>query len=164
MQIREEQSEDHAIIRQITELAFAPKAYSDGTEGELVDKLRASGELQLSLVAIIDGNVVGHVAFSPVTIGEYNSGWFGLGPVSVHPDRQRQGIGSALIQEGLQRLKTENARGCALIGDPAYYSRFGFQSDDRVQYQEVPAKNVQWLGFGDERPVGELLFSASFGE
>lgn len=162
MRIRDEQPQDHDVIRRVTELAFAPKAFSDGTEGVLVGKLRTSGELTLSLVAESEGAVVGHVAFSPVSIGPTTNGWFGLGPVSVHPDWQQQGIGSTLIREGLHRLIQKKASGCALIGDPGYYHRFGFHSDGNVRYKDVSPEIVQWLSFDNSSPTGELVFAASF--
>ena len=105
---------------------------------------------------------MGHIAFSPVSIGQHLTGWYGLGPVSVDPEHQRKGIGSALINEGFKKLKERHANGCALIGDPNYYSRFGFLSDGKVQYQDVPGKNVQWISFGEIIPTGELVFCPAF--
>ncbi|NND89451.1 MAG: N-acetyltransferase, partial [Granulosicoccus sp.] len=105
MLIRREQADDHHAIHRLTTDAFAGQSYSDGTEPAIVDGLRAAGDLTLSLVAVKNDAVVGHVAFSPVRIGESNSDWYGLGPISVKPDLQRNGIGSALIIEGLRLLE-----------------------------------------------------------
>ena len=162
LRIREEQATDYVSIYQLTQIAFKPKAFSDGTEADVIDRLRTSEDLLISLVAQNDTDIVGHVAFSPVVIGSLIAGWYGLGPVSVHPDYQRKGIGSSLIEEGLTMLKKRHADGCALIGDPKYYSRFGFVADGEVQYEDVPSKNVQWLSFGRLRPTGELVFSPAF--
>jgi len=160
--IRAEQSADFNLIYRLTQIAFEPKAFSDGTEADVIDRLRASGDLTLSLVAVNGTEIVGHVAFSPVVIGNLNNDWYGLGPVSVHPEHQLNGIGSSLINEGLKQLRERHAAGCALIGDPKYYSRFGFLSGEDVWYQDVPSKNVQWLSFSEQKPTGELVFSAAF--
>lgn len=104
MEIRQERPEDIEGIRQITKAAFEPIEHSSQTEAAIVDALRSAGALTVSLVAVADGEIVGHVAFSPVTIDGADKGWYDLGPVSVRPDRQKEGIGGALIREGLARL------------------------------------------------------------
>jgi len=164
MEIRQEHPSDIKAIHQLTTDAFAPMNFSDGTEPDIPDRLRASGELTLSLVAIVEDAVVGHAAFSPVKAGSVTSGWYGLGPISVTPSLQRTGIGSALIYEGFKRLKALDALGCALTGNPAYYSRFGFVSDGNLHYGSVPDSHVQWIAFGEDKPQGELIFSAAFGD
>ena len=163
MDIRREQPEDHQSIYQLTADAFAPMPYSDGSEPDIIDALRTAGNLTLSLVAIKSETLVGHVAFSPVRIGESTHSWYGLGPVSVRPDLQRSGIGTALINKGLHILEEMNAAGCALIGDPNYYCRFGFVSDGSIQYQGVSDEIVQWKNFSKQRPAGSLIFCPEFG-
>jgi len=168
VQIREEKPADHATIHYVTKIAFEPKKFSDGTEPDIIDKLRADGDLTLSLVAENDTGIVGHVAFSPVVIGPDSMGkfthdWYGLGPIAVHPEEQRKGIGSSLVNQGLQMLRKKDASGCALIGDPKYYSRFGFISDGLVRYGDLPAEHVQWLSFDESQPAGELVFCPAFG-
>ncbi len=123
MLIRHERPGDEEAIHRLTTAAFAPMPFSNGSEAPIIRALRESGDLTLSLVAEEDGTVIGHVAFSPVTIAGIHEGWFGLGPVSVWPERQRQGIGKALILKGLESLKERSARGCALIGNPEIYRR-----------------------------------------
>jgi putative acetyltransferase len=91
-----------------------------------VDALRARGALALSLVAEHEGRVVGHIAFSPATADGQPSRWFALGPVSVEPSLHKLGLGAQLIDTGLHVLRERGAAGCVLIGDPAYYARFGF--------------------------------------
>ncbi len=162
MKIRQEHHKDYQAIHQLTADAFAPMSYSDGSEPTIIDKLRATGKLTLSLVAVKNDNLVGHVAFSPVSIGDSTTVWYGLGPVSVQPDLQRRGIGSALINEGLRILEGMNADGCALIGDPNYYHRFGFVSDGNVHYKGVPDDIVQWKSFGQQKPKGLLVFGPEF--
>jgi putative acetyltransferase len=80
----------------------------------------------------------------------------------VWPDKQRKGIGSALINEGLAILRANGAKGCVLIGDPAYYGRFGFRSDGNLSYQDLPAQYVQSLPFQNETANGQLKFSPAF--
>ena len=159
MEIRPERPEDRETIRRLTKAAFAPMPFSEGDEAECLDALREDGDLTLSLVAVEGGEIVGHVAFSPVSFDGVFSRWRGLGPISVRPDLQRRGVGGALIKQGLAELKREGALGCVLIGDPAYYGRFGFVGDGRVSYRDLPSKVVQWLAFGDARPSGTLKFS-----
>lgn len=162
--IRDEEISDAQAIYDLTAIAFKPMAYSDGTEAPLVGQLREDGDLTISLVATRDEKVIGHVAFSPVTINNIHDHWYGLGPISVHPDVQKQGIGSQLIREGFIRLKALGAKGCALIGDPKYYKRFGFENDGKLSYANVPKEAVMWIGFDNEPQEGILKFSSAFGE
>jgi putative acetyltransferase len=137
-------------------------SYSSQTEKAIVDALRSAGALTLSLIAIEDGKIIGHVAFSPVTINGKTNGWYGLGPVSVWPNQQGRGIGQALIREGLNNLRDMNAQGCVVLGDPGYYSRFGFVSDPGLRYGDVPPEYFQRLGFTEIVPKGEVVFHPGF--
>jgi putative acetyltransferase len=162
MIIRTEGPGDVAAIRTITTAAFRDMAYSSGTEAAIIDALRGAGALTLSLVAVEGGALVGHVAFSPVTIDGRDLGWFGLGPVAVRPDRQGRGIGGALIREGLERLIARGAGGCVLLGEPEYYSRFGFEADAGLVLADMPAEYFQALSFGPEIPEGMVRYHAAF--
>ena len=162
MHIRSERPEDATTIHALTETAFKGMPFSDGTEAKVVDALRAAGALTLSLVATLDGEIVGHVAFSPVTINGEAGDWYGLGPVSVWPDRQRTGIGQALIRDGLRRLKSGGAGGCVLLGNPAYYRRFGFENDPELLHAGAPAWAFQRLSLSGSRPQGEVSFHPGF--
>ena len=135
MKIRTETPQDINAIEQITIAAFDGKWYSDQTEYLVIKRLREAGAMSLSLVAETDGKVIGHVAFSVVTINGKNVDWFGLGPVAVSPELQKQGIGSKLIREGLLLIKEKGAKGCVLEGDPGYYQRFGFRSYPGLFYE-----------------------------
>ena len=159
MEIRDETPQDMDAIFRLTEVAFKPMPFSNGTEAQIVDALRRAGDLTISLVAVDSGEVVGHIAFSPITIDGRYDGWFGLGPVSVAPNRQRQGIGKLLIRTGLDRLRSLNARGCALIGDPAVYGRIGFASDGRLRYRELESRLVQRIVFRGGAPKGTIQFA-----
>jgi putative acetyltransferase len=163
MLIRPETTDDIAAIYALTKAAFASMPFSDGSEPDCINQLRKDGDLTLSLVAEVNDVIIGHVAFSPVTLNEIADNWFGLGPISVHPDHQRSGIGSALINEGLSQLKDRSAKGCVLIGDPNYYSRFGFVSDGKLTYHDLPPQYVQWLGFNGIAASGKLLYRPGLG-
>lgn len=160
--IRSETPADADDITGVTIAAFRDVEVSNQTEHFIIDALRAADALTVSLVAEVDGRVVGHVAFSPVTISDGTADWYGLGPVSVLPERQRQGIGSALIREGLSRLKALNARGCCLVGDPGYYRRFGFESIPGFVHEGIPQEFFVALPFDGRTPQGVVEFHDGF--
>lgn len=162
MKIRPERPEDATTIHALTDAAFKGMPFSDNTEARVVDALRAADALTLSLVATFDDEIVGHVAFSPVMINGRAGDWYGLGPVSVWPDRQRIGIGQALIREGLARLAAMGAGGCVLLGDPAYYVRFGFRNDPDLRHAGAPAWAFQCLTLNGPRPSGDVRFHPAF--
>ena len=164
IEVRAEAPGDEAAIRALTTAAFAEQSHSSGTEAAITDALRRDGDLSVSLVAVSGAAVVGHVAFSPVTITPgAPEGWFGLGPVSVAPKRQRTGIGSALIRRGLASLEARDAEGCVLIGDPGYYGRFGFRSEVGLSYGEVPEPYVQGLALAaSSLPSGVITYAPGF--
>ena len=128
MIIRNETVTDIEAIAEVTIAAFRTLPISNHTEQFIINALRAAAALTISLVADIDGRVIGHIAFSPVTISDGVIGWYGLGPVSVLPEYQKQGIGRSLINKGLSLLKELGGQGCALVGHPNYYKRLGFQN------------------------------------
>ena len=143
--------------------AFLGKFSDHPTEHLIVDGLRGAGMLTLSLVADADGKVLGHVAFSPVTINDEFIGWYGLGPVSVIPELQKQGIGSKLIRAGLAKLRELDAKGCVLEGSPDYYQRFGFKPYAGLTYHASPAPEFfMALPFQEEVPAGRVEFHKSF--
>ncbi len=162
MMIRDEAAGDETAIGDVTAAAFADMPYSDQTEPQIIERLRTARALTVSLVAEEAGEIVGHVAFSPVTFPSGAPGWYGLGPVSVKPDRQRQGIGSALINEGLRRLKALNARGCILVGYPDYYKRFGFASCPTLKVEGVSPEYLLALPLRGPVPSGIVAFHPGF--
>jgi putative acetyltransferase len=162
MQIRPERPDDAAIIHALTNAAFAGQPFSHQTEARVVDALRAAGALTLSLVATEGDEIVGHVAFSPVTVNGAAVDWFGLGPVSVWPARQRSGVGQALIRDGLHRLRALGAGGCVLLGNPAYYRRFGFENDPDLYDADAPPGAFQCLTLNGPRPRGKVSFHPAF--
>ena len=163
IEIRSERAEDAPQIAAVTTAAFAGEPHSSGTEAAIVAGLRVAGALTVSLVAEDAGELLGHVAFSPVTIDGRSAGWFGLGPVSVRPDRQSVGVGRALIEAGLAELRAQGAKGCVVLGDPAYYGRFGFSCDPTLRYADAPAEYFQRLSFGAETPTGKVDYHPAFG-
>ena len=162
MIVRTERAGDIDAIRSLTETAFKAAPHADGTEHVIIDRLRAAGALTLSLVAEADGAVVGHVAFSPVTVSDGSAGWYGLGPISIDPARQGEGIGGKLIHEGLDRLKAIGATGCVLLGDPAYYSRFGFEPDVRLTLEGVPPEYFMRVAFSPVYGEGTVSYHPGF--
>ncbi|CAB3638747.1 GNAT family N-acetyltransferase [Achromobacter pestifer] len=138
MRILPETPDDRDAIFALTQAAFKDHPHSQQTEGYINNALREAGALTLSLVAWVDGRAAGHIAFSPVVISDGSTDWYGLGPVAVLPGLQGQGIGAALIQEGLERLKALGAAGCVVMGEPSYYTRFGFAQTPALTYPGVP--------------------------
>ena len=116
--IRNETEADIGTISEVTIAAFKTLEISNHTEQFIIEALRAAKALTISLVAELDDRVIGHIAFSPVIISAGTPNWYGFGPVSVLPEYQRRGIGKALIQEGLSRLRDMNAQGYCLVGYP----------------------------------------------
>jgi putative acetyltransferase len=160
--IRNETAADAGAISELTAAAFEPLAISSHTEQFIVEALRAAGALAVSLVAEVDGRVVGHIAFSPVTISDGSPDWYGLGPLSVLPTYQRQGIGKALAREGLARLKAMNARGCCLVGHPEYYRKLGFKNVPGLGLEGVPQAFFFALSFDGTYPQGSVAFHDGF--
>jgi putative acetyltransferase len=163
MIIRLETRNDDEAITQVTLAAFTGKFSDNPTEHLIIKGLRGAGALSVSLVAELDEKIVGHVAFSKVTINGEHQGWYGLGPISVQPALQKQGIGSTLIHEGLVRLREMGARGCVLEGDPNYYNRFGFKSYPTLTYEGAPAPQYfMAIPFCDNIPNGKVEYHSAF--
>lgn len=163
MLVRDEEAGDEGAIRTVIAAAFAAAAHSNGREAEVVDRLRASGALAVSLVADQDEAIVGHSAASRVCIPLAKGAWYGIGPVVVRPDRQIRGIGSALINATIERLKSRGAAGCVVLGDPLYYGRFGFRNDPKLRFAQVPPPYFQYIAFDGSHPVGDVYYDPAFG-
>ena len=160
--IRSEIDADVSAITEVTVAAFKTLEISNHTEQFIIEALRAARALTVSLVAEVDGRVIGHIAFSPVTISDGTQNWYGLGPVSVLPTYQRQGIGKALIREGLSRLQDMNARGCCLVGHPDYYRKFGFKNVSGLVHEGVPQEVFLALSLDGHTPQGTVTFHEGF--
>lgn len=162
--IRNEKESDIETIFEITKEAFENHPHSNHTEQFIINALRAANALTISLVAEVGGKVVGHIAFSPVTVSDGSHNWYGLGPVSVLPRFQKQGIGKALILKGLSLLKSLGAQGCVLVGEPEYYKRFGFRSFPDLMLEGVPQEYVLALPFYKNRARGFVVHHQGFSE
>jgi putative acetyltransferase len=141
--VRPEQAEDALAVQQVVAAAFGRPL-----EAELVEALRASGRVTLALVAVLGGEVVGHVAFSPVWVEAPEGAWeaVALGPLAVAPEHQRQGIGSALVRRGLEACRALGHGVVFLLGHPTYYPRFGFQPTARFGITcEFPAPDEAFM-------------------
>jgi putative acetyltransferase len=158
MSLRDECSGDHEAIRQLHLRSFPGPG-----EARLVDQLRGDGDAVISLVAIEDRELAGHVMFSRMA-APFRA--LGLGPVAVLPDRRRKGIAAALIQKGIKRAQHEGWMAIFVLGDPAYYQRFGFDSKHADGF-ESPYVGPHFMALplnGDRLPLrfGPLAYAPAF--
>lgn len=124
--------------------------------------LRQAGALSLSLVAELEGRVVGHLCFSPVSISDGSPHWYGLGPISVSPELHGRGLGSRLMEVGLAELAGVGAAGCVVLWDPGFYGRFGFVPEPGVTLPGVPPEYFMTRSFGATMPHGEVRYHPAF--
>jgi predicted N-acetyltransferase YhbS len=160
--IRQESQSDIPAISRVTIAAFLAAAHSSHTEERIVEALRNAGKLTVSAVATQHDEVVGHVAASPITIAGTQCSWYGLGPVSVLPSHQRRGIGSALVMDALLTLASSGAAGCVVLGDPAFYERFGFKANDALILPGAPPENFLAVCFDSTAPRGIVAYHGAF--
>jgi predicted N-acetyltransferase YhbS len=160
--IRREAPADISAIETITVAAFRSAEHSSGTEQHIVAALRDAGQLVVSLVAEEYGQIVGHVAASAVSISGGTANWYGLGPVSVIPERQGQGLGTLLVTSALRELRTLGAAGCVVLGEPGYYARFGFRPEPGLVLPGVPAQYFQAVALQGAIPSGQVAYHAAF--
>ena len=155
--IRDEQPTDVDAIAAATEDAFLDSSIpGERNEHLLAAALRQAGGLAVSLVADLEGEIIGHIAFSPITINDHASTWYSLAPVSVVRRYQLKGIGTALINQGLDRLRSLGAGGCILVGHPSYYPRFGFVHPGTLLFEGVPAEAFFGMSYTDTWPQGRV--------
>ena len=161
--IRPEEARDGPAIRAVVEAAFG-----QALEADLVDRLRAAGALVLSLVAEA-GGVVGHIAFSRLTVDGPGSDVraVALAPLAVAPGRQRAGIGGALVRRGLDELRAQGEELVLVLGDPAYYGRFGFTAQAAhglATPYDGPALQALWLAPAPAGFQAVVRYPAPFSE
>ena len=161
MWIRTETDADAPAIDALLRAAFAGQPHSQGHEPRMVAALRQAQALSVGLVADIDGRIAGHIAFSPVSIAGAPH-WYGLGPVAVEPTDQGHGIGSALVRAGLLELRKIQAAGCVVLGDPAWYTRFGFQPHPQLRLDGVAPEYFLALALDGSLPSGHVTYHAAF--
>ena len=166
MKIRAENHSDIAEIVALIYRAFENHPHHEPgakpSEHLIVNKLRDAQVLSLSLICEDQAGIIGHIAFSPILINGEESVWYGLGPVSVIPERQGEGIGAALIREGLAQLKAQGVKGVVLLGEPNYYARFGFESLPKLTLAGVPAEYFLALPLANNTPTGEVTYHSAF--
>jgi putative acetyltransferase len=139
IRVREENPEDHDQIRYVNDLAFKCP-----DEGRIVDQIRAKQKEIISLVALIDEKIVGHILFSPVVINcdQKSIKGMGLAPMAVLPEYQKQGIGTTMVKEGLRKLQERKYPFVIVVGHAEYYPRFGFERASKYglkcQWESVP--------------------------
>ena len=162
--VRAVEAADHAAIATVVDTAFAAAAHADGTEAALVAELRAAGGIACEWVAVEGTAPVGHIAFSAVTLDGRDCNWFGLAPLAVAPAHQGRGIGSRLVRTGLAALQARGAGGCVVLGEPAYYGRFGFAALPMlVCAWPVPPQYFQALAWQPLACAGIVRYHPLFG-
>lgn len=158
--IREEQAKDIEQVRYLLQGAFSTDA-----ESKLVDALRANGRAVISLVAVCSEEILGHILFSPITTSPPSEArGIGLAPVAVLPGNQSQGIGSQLIQAGLQRCQELGFDYCVVLGSPEYYHRFGFEtaSEHGLENEYGAGEEFMVLHFTDRPASGLVRYASEF--
>lgn len=160
--IRPERPTDVAAIAEVTREAFHSHMHSVQTEHFIIAALRTSNVLSISLVAEVNGQVVGHVAFSPVKVSDGSQGWYGLGPLAVKPEFQGQGLGQALVRAGLAALRELGSQGCVLVGSPKFYERFGFQNRKDLVFEGLPQEYFLALPLGEKSARGQVTYHEAF--
>ncbi len=163
MHIRPEAEADIPGIRRVNVEAFANHPFSRQTEHLIVEELRRAGALSVSLVAVDeDGGVVGHIAFSPMKIDGRECSLMMVGPLAVLPHLQRQGTGSALVRAGLEAIRAMGAEGCALVGDPAFYTRLGFVNTEALRMEGVPQQYILAMFWSGQEMCGSIGHHPAF--
>lgn len=162
IRIRKEASTDVPAVEAVTVAAFQNAAHTSHTEQFIIAELRKAGQLSVSFVADDSGAVIGHVAVSPVSISDGTTGWFGLGPISVVPAYQGKGVGAQLMEQAIAELRALGASGCVVLGEPSYYSRFGFKAEPSLVLPEVPPEYFQAILFSGSLPSGTVSYHESF--
>lgn len=162
MIIRHESSQDVGPIQTLIEQAFEQSIYGYNNEGQIVNQLRCDNALTVSLVAEQNTQIIGHIAFSLVEISDGSTGWYGLGPMAVLPIKQKHGVGSKLVHEGLSELSKRGAKGCVVLGSPEYYNRFGFEVNHNLKFEGAPAEYFMCLALDKYMPRGHAQYHKAF--
>lgn len=162
--VRPENSNDSEVINRVILSAFENHPHSNQKEQFIVSQLRDDSALDVSLVAVYEGKVIGHIAFSKVKINGSECSWYGLAPVSVSPVYQKSGVGSQLIKKGIEVIKEKGAEGCVLLGEPEYYERFGFKAVSSLVLEGVPPEYFLTFSFKEPTPVGKVEYHQAFAD
>ncbi|KAE8162929.1 hypothetical protein BDV40DRAFT_264274 [Aspergillus tamarii] len=164
VRIRPETKSDVPAIEAVTSAAFLNAEHSEHNEQFIINGLREASQLSISLVAEDEAThtIMGHIAVSPVRISDGSEGWYGLGPVSVLPQYQGNGVGSLLVEQVLAELQSCHAAGCVVLGNPKYYTRFGFKTHPSLELPGVPPEYFMALTWRKPTPTGTVKFHESF--
>jgi putative acetyltransferase len=160
--IRPERPGEEGAIRDMVTRAFAGHAYSDGDEQDVIDRLRADGDLLLSLVAEQDGAIIGQATFSPAILENGEEGWVVLGPMAVDPAHKGRGLGRKLIEAGEAIMRERGAKGITVLGDPELYARFGFATDTPMWLAGELGWAFQVKSLGPPIPATEQRYVRAF--
>ncbi|WP_218938243.1 GNAT family N-acetyltransferase [Parashewanella tropica] len=160
--VRPENSNDSKAINKVISAAFDHHPHSNQKEQCIVSQLRDNSALDVSLVAVYEGVIIGHIAFSKVKINGNECSWYGLGPVAVSPVYQNYGVGSKLIKEGIKAIIEKGAEGCVLLGEPEYYERFGFKASSSLVLDGVPPEYFLVLSFKKYTHAGKVEYHQAF--
>jgi putative acetyltransferase len=160
--IRHERAEDAAAIHDLTKRAFASMPFAGGDEQLLPARFRSADVLALSLVAETAGSIIGQLTLTPAFAADDSPGWFALGPIAVEPNFQSQGVGSSMIAAAIDWLTANDAAGCVLVGNPAYYSRFGWLPCPALAPTGEPAEYYQILPLAIAQPHAVVCFHPLF--
>ena len=160
--IRREAEADIPAIRDLTSRAFVDKPYSRQREAEIVERLRDADALTF-LHGRQGGSLVGHIAASAVEISDGTANWFGVGPISVAPERQGEGIGSLLMQRALEELREMGAAGAVSVGDPTFLGRFHFTEAPDLRLPGMDPQYFRALPLADSTlPTGTVWYHRAF--
>ncbi|WP_027469849.1 GNAT family N-acetyltransferase [Deefgea rivuli] len=162
LSIQVEQAADVEAVENLMLQAFANHPHSNNQEYKLVNALRVAGACAVALLAKKDGALCGAVYASLIQLNGVEDGWYCIAPVAVSPAEQKQGIGQALMRAALHQLQQLGAKGCVIVGDPAYYSRFGFARHEGLVSPGIPDEYVMGLAFADAKPQGRIDYHAAF--
>lgn len=162
IRIRNEEAGDTDVIDTIVKEAFSHQSHHAHTQHLILAGLRREEALALSLVAVTDQTVVGNIAFTEVEISDGSPGWFGLALLVVAAGMQKKGVGSALVRDGLLKLRQRGAQGCVVLGEPAFFSRFGFKNNSDLMIEETPQENFLALAFADKGTAGVVSYHPLF--
>jgi putative acetyltransferase len=161
--IREEHAGDEAAIHALTERAFEGHPYSEGDEADVIDRLRADGDLLASLVAEDEGTIIGQVTWSAARLSNGEDGWMVVGPICVEPARQGEGIGRALLEAGEAAMQARGAKGITVLGDPQLYGRFGYRQHTPMRLEGELGEFLQVKSFGAPIPAATISYAPAFG-
>lgn len=164
IRIRPETNSDVPEIENLVHAAFLNAEHSNQNEHLIIHHLREASQLSISLVAEDEAthDIVGHVTVSPVTCSDGSSDWYGIGPVSVLPQYQGNGLGSSLVRQALTDLENRHASGCVVLGSPTFYTRFGFEVKPSLELKGVPPEYFMALAWSQPIPVGTVSYHRAF--